>query len=296
MIQRHAVGDAFGAGARVIMAGETHGFSNREEEAAVWRAGNITVRWESDLFPVGGATAGAAIRLDSPFMHIVSVAHDVADLLTPDLLEEWLSDSDRSQQATLLGEVELYRDVVAEDLLGQLRAEAQAVVESAAKVPRAELLLEYLKKIAADLRTWYGLADDERQRDVRERGVSRELRVNLERLPIEIRTATRLERPEHVNDPSLGRSGSMLERLRRFAPTQAGMTIWKVGEHHVDDALALTGSGPVNGAAILHEAQYLSAYMEELGPVRQRETEAFFQSAPTGVGPALQHMYEKGWL
>jgi hypothetical protein len=291
LLQRHAVDDAFNAGAHVIMAGETHGRVKKEEEAAAWQPRNITVRWESDLFPVGGT--GQAIRFDSPFMHIVVAAREVADLLTAENVQAWISETDQGHQEALVKEVELYRDVVVDELWGQLNQEAQSVQETKAKLGPAQLLMEFLKALAADMRKWYGLNGFQRQLD---RGVtSRGVAVNAAALPAAVTKAAALERPQQADDPKLGRSASMVERLSTFAPTVGARTIWKVGEQHVIDALQLTGGQAIAGAAVLHEAQYMPALREQIAPIRQRGTQEFFNANPAALGPALEYMGDRGW-
>jgi len=297
----NAVIAAFAGGARVIMAGELHARIRHDEEIAIWRAQGVTLLYEEGVLPLlAGHGLPAAIRLDSPLMGLVACAGEIAGLLTGEHIDEWVADSDRNRQKKLVDDFEAV-DLAAGDMFAALRQELASTGASkdspAAK--KGEMLRNYVQSITDTVRTHHRATDMDRMRTATSTRAT--LGVNVVALRSEIKSALPLEDPslaQFADRPKVARSAAMLLRLTRFAQYAAQPTVWKVGENHIDDVVALGGDqpAPVPGALVMPRPQYIAAFRQFLDPVRVAETQQFFRNNPNAVGAMVKHMYDKGWV
>jgi hypothetical protein len=301
----NAVNEAFTAGAAVVVAGETHGQLNRDEEIGVWQASGITVCKEEDLLPIAGKGAIKGMRFDSPFMCLLACANDVSELVTGDNLASWIADKEKSRRDLLVNEMLLFKEVGG-ILLGYLRDEltaTEANLKTSLKLKKAELVNSYISSIADSLNT-----HNQKVGYLGElSGVSREVPPNVEVLAREIGLAIPIESSElarFANNPKMARSASMLVRLVAWGQHVSTPTIWKVGEAHITDMLRLTNGQPVPKVRLMDSDEYLTAFSEQLkanpkflelhNARRFQDTQQFFADKP--LDPLVQYMADKGWL
>ncbi|MGC5284697.1 hypothetical protein [Micromonospora sp. DT231] len=298
---QNAVMAAFAGGTRVVMAGELHSRIRHDEEIAIWRAQGVTVLYEEGALPLlPGHGLPAAIGLDSPLMGLVACAGEIVGLLTDEHVDEWVADGDRSRQKKLVDDFEAV-DLAAGDSFAALRKELASTGASkdSPSAKKGEMLRNYVQSITDTVRTYHRATQMDRMRTAASTRAA--LRVNVVALRSEIKSALPLEDPslaQFADRPTVARSAAMLLRLNRFAQYAAQPTVWKVGEDHINDAVALGGGhlAPVPGALVMPRPQYIAAFRQFLDPVRVAETQQFFRDNPNAVRPVMHYMYDKGWV
>ncbi|HEX4833990.1 MAG TPA: hypothetical protein VH478_23190 [Trebonia sp.] len=290
----NAVSDAFAQGNVIVVAGETHGQLNDTEEDQAWRSLGIQVYWENQPLAITGKGPITRMRLDSPFMRVVTCANDVCDdLLTPGQLAQWLSDPSPERQSQLPRLLGVIKSVVA-DALGDLRQELTDTgvnLSTSPKLKKAQVIAEYVNaaidsiKVTSEKAGYLGGLTP----------VRAEL-ANSAGLKHEITSAIALEDDalaQFSDRPRLARSACMALRLLSWGPHVTPKALWKVGEGHINDFDQLN-AGAAHNVRVMHKAEYLPALRSAVSPQRSQQTLEFLQQQP--LGPLMDYMVDKGWV
>lgn len=273
VVQANGVRDAFLTGARVIMAGETHGRFDKAMEQQIWAQYGIDVIHESDLIQVRrGLGPVFAVRLDTAFMGVLSCAANIRALLR-DHLSAWMQDRNRADQKVLVDEIDLYADTLI-DQVAVVGGEAAADEQLRPFLQCALVVQGYTDSLRASVRTYFQA--DDFQRQLGSESIGRQIRANIEGVRVTIGEGLQLEGlPAGLADrPAYFRSIKMIDRLTAHVDIVPRLTIWKVGEHHVGDVEGL-GLPAHPLIRLMHEDEYAPAFLSLVERARQQQTQAF---------------------